>query len=329
MLSRVAERIYWLGRYMERGENVARLVNVNSNLLLDLPRGTRLGWGALIDISGTGEYFNRDTDLADERTVVRFMLMDKDNPSSLLNSLSWARENARITREIIPMEAWELVNDLYHFIKDKSAAVLNRRERSAILLQIISQVQQFTGLLTGCMTHNDAYDFIRIGRNLERADMTTRIVDAGLVHLLPKASEAGSSDDEISPYNNVMWMSVLRSLSGYQMYRQHVRDRVNAKDVVKFLLQNENFPRAAAHSLRELEQCLKKLPMHKSALLVATQVHKKMGEADVGELLTSSGLHDYIDEIQEAIGRVHECITETWFLPLVHTPSAEPRLAVV
>lgn len=329
MLSRVAERIYWLGRYMERGENVARLVNVNSNLLLDLPRGTRLGWGALIDISGTGEYFNRDTDLADERTVVRFMLMDKDNPSSLLNSLSWARENARITREIIPMEAWELVNDLYHFIKDKSAAVLNRRERSAILLQIISQVQQFTGLLTGCMTHNDAYDFIRIGRNLERADMTTRIVDAGLVHLLPKASETGSSDDEISPYNNVMWMSVLRSLSGYQMYRQHVRDRVNAKDVVKFLLQNENFPRAAAHSLRELEQCLKKLPMHKSALLVATQVHKKMGEADVGELLTSSGLHDYIDEIQEAIGRVHECITETWFLPLVHTPSAEPRLAVV
>lgn len=329
MLSRVAERIYWLGRYMERGENVARLVNVNSNLLLDLPRGTRLGWGALIDISGTGEYFNRDTDLADERTVVRFMLMDKDNPSSLLNSLSWARENARITREIIPMEAWELVNDLYHFIKDKSAAVLNRRERSAILLQIISQVQQFTGLLTGCMTHNDAYDFIRIGRNLERADMTTRIVDAGLVHLLPKASETGSGDDEISPYNNVMWMSVLRSLSGYQMYRQHVRDRVNAKDVVKFLLQNENFPRAAAHSLRELEQCLKKLPMHKSALLVATQVHKKMGEADVGELLTSSGLHDYIDEIQEAIGRVHECITETWFLPLVHTPSEEPRLAVV
>lgn len=329
MLSRVAERIYWLGRYMERGENVARLVNVNSNLLLDLPRGTRLGWGSLIDISGTGNYFHRATEQADERTVVRFMLVDKENPSSLLNSLSWARENARITREIIPMEAWELINDLYHFIKDNSTAAVNRRDRSTILLQVISHVQQFTGLLTGCMTHNDAYDFIRLGRNLERADMTTRIVDAGLVHLLPKVAEPGSEGHDVSPYHNVMWMSVLRSLSGYQMYRQHVRDRVNAKDVVTFLLQNENFPRAAAHSLQELELCLKTLPMHKTVLREAVQTHQKVSTADVGALLANSGLHDYIDEIQTAIGLVHERITDTWFSPLVHKPPAEVPLVIV
>src|SRR5690606_34625247 len=115
-------RIYWLGRYMERCENMARLVNVNSYLLLVLPRGVREGWGSLIDISGTGSYFNRDTVQADERTVVRLLQVDKEDPSSQLNSLSWAREHARITREIMPMEAWELINDLYHLIKENTNA---------------------------------------------------------------------------------------------------------------------------------------------------------------------------------------------------------------
>lgn len=327
MLSRVAERIYWLGRYMERSENVARMVNVNSNLLLDLPRGVKVGWGSLIDISGTGNYFNRDTDQADERTVVRFMLADKDNPSSLLNSLSWARENARITRETMPMEAWELVNDLYHTIKDNANAMTARRERSRMLLHVINQVQQFTGLLAGCMTHNDAYDFIRLGRNLERADMTTRIVDAGLVHLLPHLSSgSGSGSDVLQPYNNVLWMSVLRSLSGYQMYRQHVRDRVNAKDVVTFLLQNENFPRAVAHSLGELEGCLKKLPNSKVASTTVAKAIAHVKAADIPQLL-EKGLHEYIDEIQYEIGNLHSVITETWFLPVKITSSQKQSAA--
>lgn len=316
MLSRVAERIYWLGRYMERGENVARMVNVNSNLLLDLPRGVRVGWGSLIDISGTGTYFNRDTDQADERTVVRFLIADKENPSSLLNTLSLARENARITRETMPMEAWELINDLYHTIKDNANSMTARRERSRMLLYVINQVQQFTGLLAGCMTHNDAYDFIRVGRNLERADMTTRIVDAGLVHLLPYLSSgSGSGSDVLLPYNNVLWMSVLRSLSGYQMYRQSVRDRVNAKDVVTFLLQNEHFPRAVYHALGELEHCLKKLPNSKGASSAVAKAREKVKAADISELL-AKGLHEYIDEIQADIGGLHTKIAETWFLPV-------------
>lgn len=316
MLSRVAERIYWLGRYMERSENVARMVNVNSNLLLDLPRGVRVGWGSLIDISGTGNYFNRDTDQADERTVVRFMLADKENPSSLVNSLSWARENARITREIMPMEAWELINDLYHTIKDNANTMSARRERGRMLLHVINQVQQLTGLLDGCMTHNDAYDFIRIGRNLERADMTTRIVDAGLVHLLPHLSSgSGSGSQVLQPYNNVLWMSVLRSLSGYQMYRQTVRDRVNAKDVVSFLLQNEYFPRSVNYALAGLESCLKQLPNNKGASAAVTKARDKVNGANIEELL-GKGLHEYIDEIQAEIGNLHTRIAETWFLPV-------------
>ncbi len=324
MLSRVAERIYWLGRYMERSENMARLVNVNSNLLLDLPSGVRVGWGSLIDISGTGQYFERDTQLADEKTVVHFMLADRNNPASLINSLSWARENARITREAMPMEAWELVNDLYHYIRDRVEKVNSRRDRNIILLHIINSVQQFTGLLAGCMSHNNAYDLLRIGRNLERADMTTRIVDVGLVNLLPHLSLGGT--EVLEPYDNILWMSVLRSLSGYQMYRQHVRDRVNAKDVVTFLLQNEDFPRAVAHSLKQLEQCLWSLPNSEKVLSVIVNIQQKLEQADIDQLL-QKGLHEYIDDVQLEIGSLHAKIAETWFLPVVVTQEQKQSVA--
>ncbi|WP_049630321.1 alpha-E domain-containing protein [Cellvibrio sp. pealriver] len=324
MLSRVAERIYWLGRYMERCENTARLVNVNSNLLLDLPSGVRVGWGSLIDISGTGSYFKKDTLSADEKTVVHFMLADKDNPASLINSLSFARENSRITREIMPMEAWELINDLYHYIRDRAEKVTSRRDRSIMLLHVISSVQQFTGLLAGCMSHNNAYDLIRIGRNLERADMSTRIVDVGLVNLLPHLSIGGT--EVLEPYDNILWMSVLRSLSAYQMYRQHVRDRVNANAVVSFLLQNEDFPRAVSHCLKQLEQCLWALPNSEKVLAAIVNIQHKLDEADLDRLL-QSGLHEYIDELQLEIGNLHFKIAETWFLPSVMVQSQEQKSA--
>jgi len=324
MLSRVAERIYWLGRYMERCENIARLVNVNSNLLLDLPSNMRVGWGSLIDISGTGDYFERDTQLADEKTVINFILMDKKNPASLINSLSFARENSRITRETMPMEAWELINDLYHYIRDRADKVTSRRDRSTILLHVINSVQQFTGLLAGCMSHNNAYELIRIGRNLERADMSTRIVDVGLVNLLPHLSIGGN--EVLEPYDNILWMSVLRSLSAYQMYRQHVRDRVNAEAVVKFLLQNEDFPRAVAHCLKQLEQYLWAMPNNEKVLSAILNTQQMLDEADLSALL-EKGLHEYIDELQREIGNLHFKIAETWFLPVVVAQTQEQKSA--
>lgn len=315
MLARVAERIYWLGRYMERCENTARLVNVNSNLLLDLPSGVRVGWGSLIEISGTEDYFYQgDVRTADEKTVVYFLLADKNNPASLINSLCFARENSRITREIVPMEAWEIINDLYHYIRERAEKVGSRRDRNLILLHVINSVQQFVGLLAGCMSHNSAYDLIRIGRNLERADMSTRIVDAGLVNLLPHLSLGGTA--VLEPYDNILWMSVLRSLSAYQMYRQHVRDRVNANAVVTFLLQNEDFPRALAHCLQQLEQCLWGMPNSEAILSAIVSIQQKLDEADLDQLL-QSGLHEYIDELQMEIGNLHFKIADTWFLPVV------------
>ncbi|HEY7884715.1 MAG TPA: alpha-E domain-containing protein [Cellvibrionaceae bacterium] len=316
MLSRVAERVYWMGRYMERCESTARLINVNTKLLLDLPRGVSVGWGTLINISGSEEYFQRDTDDADERAVMRFMLADVNNPSSLINSLSSARENARITREILPSEVWELINDLHWYLKDNLGKGLARRERHILLQEVIDKVQQFTGMLAGCMSQNEAYSFISMGRNLERADMTSRIVDVGVSSILP----ASKIDTATEPFENILWMNVLRSLSAYQMYRQHVLDRVNAEDVVMFLFQDSMFPRSVEHCFAHLSQCLEGLPNGEDALRVLGSVRRKVKSADFSNLI-DAGLDEYIDDLQAEIGEIHRSIAATWFLPEVQIAS--------
>ncbi len=317
MLSRVAERIYWLGRYLERTENTARLLTVYSNLLLDLPRGAKVGWHTLVDITGSQEEFSKSYQNIDERSVNRFLLSDQNNYSSVISSLAMARENARTTREIIPTEAWEQINKLYLFTRENMSKATARGPRHQLLQDIIAHCQQIAGLLAGAMSHNSGYNFLRIARSLERADMTTRIVDVGSITLLPSlAQSAGSVDQAPRPIANMIWMSVLHSLSAYQMYRQHVLDRVNGEDVVTFLLQDTQFPRSVQHCLAKLESCLKYLPNNEAALAQISKAGRLINDANIAELL-ESGLLEYIDELQVEFASIHACITETWFLPVV------------
>ena len=314
MLSRVAERVYWMARYLERAENTARLINVYSNLLLDLPRGTKVGWHTLIDIAGANREFDASGKSTDERSIVRFLIAES-NGVSLLSVLSMVRENARTTREIIPAEAFEQINDIYLFIRENSSGQISRSARNKLLEEIIVYCQQLTGLLAGCLSHNHVHRFIRIGRNLERADMTTRIVDVGSGNLLPDLDLDGTSDgDPTDPYQDMLWMSVLRSLSAYQMYRQNVRDRVNAEDVVKFLLQDPEFPRAVNYCLHQVEDCIGELSEHKAAIRQVRRALRKTRQADIPQLL-SKGLFKYLDEMQVEIADIHDQIATTWFLP--------------
>lgn len=318
MLSRVAERIYWLGRYLERTENTARLLTVYSNLLLDLPRGARVGWHTLVEITGTQEAFDEKYKETDERSVNRFLLSDASNYSSIISSISLARENARTTREIIPTEAWEQINNLYLFTRDNMAKATARGPRHQLLQDIIAHCQQIAGLLAGAMSHNSGYNFLRIARSLERADMTTRIVDVGSLTLVPSLMKAGEpADQPARPFANMIWMSVLHSISAYQMYRQHVLDRVNGEDVVTFLLQDAQFPRAVLHCLAKLKNCLEFLPNNEATQQQVAATLKHVQEADIPKLL-ESGLLEYIDELQVEIAGIHARITETWFLPVVN-----------
>lgn len=312
MLSRVAERIYWQARYLERAENTARLLSVFSTLLLDLPPGTKLSWRSLVEITGTDQAFDEKYKQANERNVMRFLLLD--STSSLLSTLAHTRENARTTREIMPLEAFEQINDLYHYAKDNAAASISGGSRHKFLEEIISNCHELSGLMAGSMSRGEAYSFVRLGRSLERADMATRIIDVGSGNLLPEIGTSKKPAEANEPYENTLWMNILRSLTAYQMYRQHVKHRVNAEDVVRFLLQDNDFPRAATHVLTTITKVLKHLPNNAST---AKQVSKTLRIVERGNItkLLDAGLFKYIDDLQIEIAKIHTSIAETWFLP--------------
>ncbi len=306
MLSRVAEHLYWMARYVERAENTARMVNVNASLLLDLPRKVKLGWEPLIDITGAEVLFAELYKQADQRSVVRFLIGDERNGGSMLGSLFSARENARTVRDVLPREAWEQVNDLYLEIKGGLPGGLAERNRYDFLKRAIQGTQLLTGLLAGSMSHNHGYSFVRLGRNLERADMTTRIIDVRSANLLPEM------DEELSPFENIQWMGVLNSLSAYQMYRQDVGKPVRRDDVLEFLLKDRLFPRAFYHCVSEAEGCLGAMPRSDGPLRAVQQIQRRVTETEP-ERLDQAALHAYIDEMQLALADVHGEIGATYF----------------
>ena len=307
MLARVVENVYWLARYLERVENTARLVSVNTNLLLDLPKGLAPGWQPLIDITGSRAMFDaRAASRADERDIVQFLLADPENPGSIVSSFKRARENARTLRDILPTEAWELLNQSFlEFIEELSTG-LNKRTRFNFLKRIVQTSQTIIGAFEGTMNRNDAYTFLMLGRNVERADMTSRIVDVRSAQLLPDDAP------ELRPFDTIQWVSVLKSLSGYEMYRLSRRTRVSRTDVLEFVLRGEQFPRACVFSLRQIEQCLLALPRSAGVLDALAGVIRFLGEADMAGL-DQPGLHELIDRLQLHIIGVHDGIAQTYF----------------
>jgi uncharacterized alpha-E superfamily protein len=308
MLSRLAENLYWHGRYLERAEDLARLVNVNANLNMDLPSGLSAGWEPLVRITGNAEAFNERHDQAGERQVVNFLLADEDNPGSLKATLEFARENLRSARDLLPREVWEQMNALYLKGQETLTGNLAKRRRHDFLRELILDCQQIAGTLLGCMSQDHAYDFILIGRYLERADMTTRTLEVRGHDLLPEAHE------ELTPYESIQWMSVLKSLTAYQMYRRHVRLRVSGNDVLRFLLRDEQFPRAVMFCLRALEDLISGLPGEDDlALRQITRLQRRLNEVRLAGL-RGAALSELMDHLQVELAETGLAIRQTWFL---------------
>ena len=308
MLSRVAENVYWLARYLERAENMARLVNVNANLLLDLPPEYRPGWLALIDITGSRERFDAREKRTEERDIVNFLVADLANPGSILSSVSAARENARTLRDVLPNEVWEHMNELFMEIKEKLPAALSKRTRFHFLQGIIRGMQTLTGEFEGAMSRNDAFTFLMLGRNLERADMTSRIVDVRSAQVLPPDAPG------FQPFETIQWLNLLKSLSGYQMYRLSQRTRVSRSAVLDFVLRDLKFPRACLFCLKEVEHFLRALPRGARVLGSLEAAGSFLDKAPLATL-DKPALHELIDRLQVHILVVHEGIAETYFPP--------------
>jgi len=307
MLSRLAENLYWHGRYLERAEDIARLINVNANLNLDLPAGLSAGWEPLIRITGNAELFSAEGHEPAERQVVKFLLSDDANSASLKATLENARENLRSARDLMPREVWEQMNALYLKGNDELTGMLSKRRRHEFLSELILDCQQIAGTLLGCMSQDHAYNFILIGRYLERADMTTRILEVRGYDLLPDAA------DDLSPYESIQWMSVLKSLTAYQMYRRHVRLRVSGNDVLRFLVRDDEFPRSVLFCLKALETLIADLPGEDdSALRSVTHLQRTVSETRLAGL-RGKPLTNLMDRLQMELADTHSAVSQTWF----------------
>jgi len=309
MLSRSAERLYWLARYLERTENIARLVSVHMNLLLDLPNGVEMGWLQLLRINGSEREFYEKYKSANERNVTRFLLIDKSNLGSLFSSLSAARENIRTSRDLLPDEAWEQVNEMYLFVKNHTDTVVNRSTRIALLNEILKGCQRFTGLLSGYMSHNNPYRFIRLGKNIERADMTSRILDLASLLL------AESRSDEMRQYETILWVNILKSLNAQLMYRQQVRNSINGDDVLNFLLLNTSLPRSIGYCIAEISYCINGLPNNDSLPDEIVKLEAYVQAIDTRHT-TQAQLRGILDNLQNQLGALHDRIAGNWFRPI-------------
>jgi uncharacterized alpha-E superfamily protein len=311
MLSRVADNLYWFSRYIRRAENTARLVGVSGQLQLDLPRAARFAWRPLIDTVGAADVFAKlypETEAeASEADVVRFLLIDERNPLSLRGSVRFAREIVRTVRETLPQEVWEAVNDIHLFIDANGEKGLGRRYRLDFLNRVIDGCLRVSGLLTANVSRDVGYQFLRLGTALEQADMTTRIIDAGASGLL----RTRVAEDE-EAFKAMQWMSVLRSLAAYQMYRRHVRQRVTPELALRFLLQNDQFPRSVLFCLSRGITILPSMPARAPVDAALAQVLKLVRNADPAKL-ASSDPRKFMDKLQIGLGDLHGAIHDSYF----------------
>jgi uncharacterized alpha-E superfamily protein len=307
MLSRSAERLYWLARYLERTENMARLISVTMNLIYDLPYGVEIGWDNLLTICGVEKEFKQRFKNPTEQNITRFLLADLNNSSSLLSSLSFARENIRTSRELMPDEAWELVNEMYLYATNNLESLSNRRGRMVFLQEIMRGCQRFTGFMAGTMSRNDSHRFICVGRNIERADMTTRIMDFGTLLLAENRSSL------LREYEGILWINVLKSLNAVLMYRKQVRQRIEGKEVLDFLLKNLDFPSSVNHCLAEIVYCMAKLPNSTELTQQLGTLQEELLSVKMSET-TPEQLHQILDTLQTEFNTLHQHIAQTWFL---------------
>ena len=304
MLSRVAHQVYWLARYIERTEDSARLLIAYSLVVLDLPKSVRVQWLELIQITGNLTLFESHYKRIDEPDVMNFLLADRRNSGSVVASIAGARENLRTTREIFPSEMWEALNQLYHFSVDGAAGGIGRRGRYAFLAEVITQCQQMYGILSSSMSRDAVYRFLALGFNVERIDMTTRILDVGAATINAQSGVSGRMKD-------ALWLSIVNAVNAEQMFRRR-RLTVGAETVISFLLHDPEFPRAVARCLETIDSSFKALPRNRGPRNELRRLQRDVDALQVDAAFTAA-LTDKLDWLQLELGGLHERIAKTWF----------------
>ena len=311
MLSRVADSLYWINRYVERAENISRFVEVSEAMALDCPPGSAEPWLPLIDASGDRELFDQLYPAGGAGQVVDYLVRAEDNPNSVVNCIAIARENARQIREVITTEMWEQLNDIYWTLLDNEG--FWRQPPQEQLRDIRRACQLFYGITDATLSRDLSWQFSRLGRLLERADKATRILDVKYFLLLPSPDEVGGVLDELQ------WISLLRSAGAYQMFRQSRQQAIEPKAVASFLLLDPIFPRSVRYCLGRINETLKIVGGQAvpgapddleclSGLTLARWSYTHIDE------LIAGGLHESIDALQSDLNRLHDLIEQRYFI---------------
>jgi uncharacterized alpha-E superfamily protein len=311
MLSRVADSLYWINRYVERAENISRFVEVSEAMALDCPPGSAEPWLPLIDASGDRDLFDELYPGGGPQQVVEFLVRAEANPNSIVNCIAFARENARQIRDVVTTEMWEQINGLYWTLLESDSFWHQPPQEQ--LREIRRGCQLFYGVTDATLSRDLSWQFSRLGRLLERADKTTRILDVKYFLLLPSPEEVGGVLDELQ------WISLLRSAGAYQMFRQAQMGVITPKAVAAFLLLDPVFPRSVRYCLERIHETLQVVRGRSvpgapdeleclSGLTLARWSYTHIDE------LVSGGLHESIDALQTDLNNLHELIHERYFV---------------
>ena len=311
MLSRVANSVYWMSRYIERAENVARFISVNLHLSLDMPVESHPQWEPLVVTTGDNQLFYQQYDSPTKRNVIEFLAFSRENPNSITSCLRGARENARSVREVISSEMWEHINQFYIMIRDAGDMDVILDDPYDFFERVRLCGQQFLGITDSTMTHGEPWHFCQLGRSIERADKTSRILDVKYFMLLPTPTYVGT------PYDDIHWSASLHSASALEMYRQK-HGPIRPQNIVDFLVLDREFPRAVLLCLTKANEALhavsgsvlgsfSNLPEQRLGQLRADLAYT------TAEQIISFGLHEFIDKLQTRLNAIGDAVYETFF----------------
>lgn len=314
LLSRVATRLYWGARYTERAEDTARIVRSYTDLLIDLPQSIDSRWDPLVALTGNSplgigndgqqqvQTQQVDQQVHGEQEVMQFLLADTTNPGSIATTVACARENLRTTREVLPREAWYALNGLHQYVSSEADRAVARRTRDRFLGRVIDDSRRLDGVLESTMTRAHPYRMWRLGRLIERADMTTRVVGIRAATLLQLAAIAADDD-----HDEVQWMGALRSLSALQMYQRATHGPIEGPSVVRFLLYYSPFPRSLQGCLDEMRSVLGQLPEPDSALGALDHADTVLASCDPAAD-DGASLDSAMDAVQAALADLGDAI---------------------
>ncbi|WP_411827003.1 alpha-E domain-containing protein [Luteolibacter sp. AS25] len=334
MLSRVANTLYWMVRYVERADNLARLIDVNEQMLLDYEshdsERLRGFWKPIILSTGDEERFHELYDEVGSDQVISFLTEDTRNQNSIFSCISYARENGRMVRDQLSDELWEELNSLYLFTKSEEAAHLLETNPPRFYEMVRRASMTFLGIATSTTARDERWDFMDIARHIERADKTTRFLDVS-TYFPPGADGIESFSPGV-----LHWSAILSSCGAMGAFRA-TRQEINAKNVASFLLFSPDFPRSVRYCIDRIDNCLHRISCSNRGTF------SNESERESGRLLASltygtfdeaieQGLHEFLDDIQGKLNTIAKHLFETYILmpelagdvPIAELPAVKP-----